>query len=336
MALHARTAMRTPLIFLLSLAACTAKDDGDEATTTATSDTTATSGGFETDADPGDPDVLVGSFQVQLVAASGDSAAKTTILGKIYDGPTPAAIVWEPGTVVGACTLQTPRVPFCATSCGGSAVCVEDDTCEPYPVAHGAGTVTARGIELETGETEFTMSPIANNYQPGGTTKLAYPPFAAGDVITFEAAGDYFPPFTLESTGVAALALMNDAITLEQDTPIDLRWTAGTDASKVRVKLDISHHGGTRGMITCESADTGALTIDGALIGELLDLGIAGYPTIIVTREAIGAATITAGRVELVVSSSIEQAVQIPGLTSCTADEECSDGQTCQPDLTCQ
>jgi len=329
--------MRTPTLAacLLLLVACTAPADGDDtATETATSDE-ATTGGFETDATPGDPDILIGSFQVELVAASGDSAAKTTLLGKVYDGPTPAAIVWEDGAVVGDCTLKTPRVPFCATSCGGSAVCVEDDTCQPYPAAHGVGTVTARGIQLMTGETEFAMKPVANNYQPAGAIKLAYPPFAPGDEVTLEAAGDYFPGFTLTAAGIAPFALTSGAITLADDTPIDLRWSAGDDATRVRVKLDISHHGGTRGMITCEAADSGALTIDGALVGELLDLGVAGYPTIIVTREVVGATTITAGRVELVVSSSIEQAVEIPGLTSCTADAECAAGQTCQPDLTC-
>ena len=212
---------------------------------------------------------------------------------------------------------------------------MEDDTGQPYPAAHGVGTVPARGIQLATGETEFTMDPVANNYQPGGGLKLAYPPFAAGDEVRIEAAGDFFPAFTLTAAGVAPFALTSGAITLAADTPIDLAWTAGDDTTRVRVKLDISHHGGTRGMITCETADSGALTIDGGLVGELLDLGVAGYPTIILTREAVGATTITAGRVELVVSSSIEQAVEIPGLTSCTADADCADGQTCQPDLTC-
>lgn len=330
--------MRTPhLCTLLLTAACTASadDGGDEATSTGTATEPVTSG-FETDDTPGDGAILVGNFQVELVPAKGDSAALTTVLGKVYDGPTPAAIVWEPGTVAGDCQLQTPRVPFCATPCGGSAVCVEDDTCQPYPTAHGVGTVTVRGIELATGETEFTMDPIANNYQPAGAVKLAFPPFAPGDAVSIEAAGDYFPAFTIATTGIAPFALTSGEITLAAGTPIDLTWAAGDDATGIRVKLDISHHGGTRGMITCEAPDSGALSIDGALVGELLDLGVAGYPTIIVTREIRGATTITAGRVELVLASKIEQAVQIPGLTSCTADADCADGQTCQPDLTCK
>jgi hypothetical protein len=89
-------------------------------------------------------------------------------------------------------------------------------------------------------------------------------------------------------------------------------------------------------MISCDTADSGSLEIGGALITELLGLGVAGFPTIIVTRQAVGSATIAEGRIDLLLASSLEYAVQIDGLTSCTDDVDCSDGQTCQSDLTCQ
>ena len=83
-------------------------------------------------------------------------------------------------------------------------------------------------------------------------------------------------------------------------------------------------------------SDSGSLELDGALITELLDLGVAGFPSIIVTRRAVGSAAIAAGRVDLVLSSKVEHFVDIAGLTSCSADSDCPDGQTCQDDLTCK
>jgi hypothetical protein len=308
---------------------------------------TATSGGDgggPPEAGTGDPTILVGSFQVKLVppvAATPNSPAvpgSTAVLGKVYDGPTPAQIIWEKALQEGACTLSTPRVPFCSTPCGGSAVCVEDEKCQDYPFAHSAGKVTAKGLHPEGGGDSFTMDPIVNAYQVPVGVKLPFPAFAEGETITFSASGDYYSAFTVESTGVAPLVFGNSMITLETGKPLPISWTAPAKAgtSRIYVKLDISHHGGTKGMIECDTDDSGSLDISAALLTKLLDLGVAGYPSIIVTRKATGSTTITQGRVDLVVSSSIEQPVNIPGLTSCTANTDCSAGQTCQSDLTCK
>ena len=270
----------------------------------------------------GDSSRLVGSFQIKLAAESSLGSANTSVVGKVYDGPTPETLVLEKVQTEGACTLTTPRAPFCATPCGGSGVCVEDDTCLAYPSARGVGTVTVNGVKTAAGASSFTMMPIANTYQPPADVALAYPPFAEGDPVTIAAAGDYFPAFSLTSKGIA---------------PLELTWTkGGTASATVFVKLDISHHGGSKGQIECAASDTGSLSVAATLISKLLDLGVAGYPTVIVTRRAIGATAISAGRVELVVSSSVEQPVTIDGLHSCTEDEECPSAQTCQSDLTCK
>jgi hypothetical protein len=283
----------------------------------------------------GDSSQLVGSFQVKLTPASDLGDATTNIVGKVYDGPTPASTIWEKPQVEGACTLTTPRIPFCNTSCGGGSVCVENDTCQPYPTAHGVGTVTVSGVKTSGGQSSFTMTPISNNYQP--TTSLAYPPFAEGDAVTLAAAGDFFPAFSVMSEGIAPLALTSTELALKSGQALALTWTKGSSGNAtIHVKLDISHHGGTKGQIECAAPDTGSLEISGALIGKLLSLGVAGYPTVIVTRQTVGSTTISAGRVELVVSSVVEQAVTIDGLTSCTDDDDCSPGQTCQTDLSCK
>jgi hypothetical protein len=284
----------------------------------------------------GDRSQLVGAFQVKVTPASGDIAASTQVVGKVYDGPTPVTVVWENPQIDGPCTLTTPRVPFCSTPCGGSSACVEDDTCQAYASARSVGAVTVTGVKTTDGDSSFVMTAVANTYQAPSSVSLAYPPFAAGDAVRVSAAGDYFPAFTLTSTGVAPLALTSGALALRTGQPLALTWTkSATGNATVHVKLDISHHGGTKGQIECDADDSGSLTIKAPLITTLLGLGAAGYPTIIVSRHAIGSALISAGRVDLDVSSVAEQGVSVEGLTSCTEDSDCASGETCQSDLSC-
>lgn len=328
--------MRTaPILFSLALA-CTVDPGTDSASDSETGGTT----GGDTGGPTGDPAILVGTFQIELVPpvpAMGDTPetpGKTAVLGKVYDGPTPAQIVWEEALADGDCRLSTPRVPFCSTPCGGSAVCVEDETCEPYPISGSVGTVTVTGVATETGAASFTMDPINNNYQVAGI-KLKYPAFAEGDDIGLAAAGADFQSFSIAARGIAPIDLTTTDFTLTADQPLALAWAPAADLSTVHVKLDISHHGGTKGMIECDTADDGALEIPAALISDLLDLGVAGFPSIVIRRDNVGSTTIAAGRVDLVITTRVERFVDIPGLSSCTDDSQCPDEQTCQADLTC-
>lgn len=309
------------------------------------STSTSSSGGGGSGGDgPGDPTILVGSFQVKLIAPvaatpnTPEVPGSTAILGKVYDGPTPAQIIWEKTLEEGACTLLTPRVPFCSTPCGGSAVCVENEQCQAYPTAHSAGTVTVKGLHPESGGDSFTIEPIVNGYQAPAAVKLPYPAFSEGEAISFNATGDYYAPFTVASVGIAPLVFGSQSLTVESGKPLPISWTAPGKSGQTRIylKLDISHHGGTKGMIECDADDTGSLELPAALVTKLLELGVAGYPTIIVARRALGSTTIKQGRIDLVISSQIEQPVEIPGLTSCTEDTDCPMGQTCQSDLTCK
>ncbi|HTN89368.1 MAG TPA: hypothetical protein VL242_37085 [Sorangium sp.] len=316
---------------LLSLGCSTSAGDG-----TGAPDADPPDQGGET----GDPMRLIGAFQVRSLpdTTAAEASGSTSVIGKLYDGPTPSQVVWEVAAEEGSCKVLTPRVPFCNQPCGGSAVCVEDDTCQAYPSAHSAGPVTVTGLNLESEEASLVMTPTANNYQPPAGVKLRYPPADEGQPVRFEASGDYFGAFTLEAKGVSPLDLLNDAIELQPDQAVQLEWTppGQTGVSTVHVKLDISHHGGTKGMIECVADDTGSLELPASLVTQLLDLGVAGFPTIIVTRRSVGSTTIAPGRVDLVVSSQIEQAVVIAGLTSCSDTSECPEGQTCQADLTCK
>ncbi|MFO0762144.1 MAG: hypothetical protein U0359_37240 [Byssovorax sp.] len=311
---------------------------GSSSTTGGTGGGSTTSSGTGGTGGSGDPGVLVGSFVIRAKPPAGDTPGSTAVLGKVYDGPSPSAIIWVPGKKSGDCQILTPKVPFCNTPCGGSAVCVADDTCQDYPTAHGAGTVTLSGLTQESGKADIVMTPIANNYQPPASVKLAYPAFAEGDAIHFAASGDFFSPFTIDVKGVAELDLGGGTLELDPNAPFALTWNAPSKAgiSTVHVKLDISHHGGTKGMIECDAADTGSISIAAELISDLIDLGVAGYPSVVVSRKATGSTTIAQGRIDAVVSSEVEREVEVPGLVSCTSDTDCPDMQTCQSDLTCK
>lgn len=298
----------------------TSPDAGSDATTPITGE--------------GDVGTKVGSFVVNVTPGNPGS---TTLVGKVYDGPTPSTILWETALSDAACALATPRVPYCNTPCGGSAACVDDDHCADYPTARPVGDVTASGLHTSVGESSFTMTAIASTYQVPAQTTLAYPPFAEGEAVRLVAAGSYFAGFTLESEGIAPLVLTSTSLVLKSGEPLPLTWTPGAaGVAKIHVELDISHHGGTKGQIECETDDTGALTISAEMITELLSLGVAGYPSVIVKRRAVGSAAVAAGRVDLEIASTVEQQVSVEGLTSCTSASDCPADQTCQPNLTCK
>ncbi|MCB9734695.1 MAG: hypothetical protein H6745_19090 [Deltaproteobacteria bacterium] len=284
----------------------------------------------------GDPDVLVGTFAVRLVTPTDGVAGSTAILGKVYDGPTPSPVGYEATDSEGDCQLLVPVVPFCATACAGGAICVADDTCQAYPTSQDLGAVTVVGVENAAGCDVFSMSPINKTYQPTGGT-LPYPAFVEGDTLGIVTAGGAYDAFAITAKGVADLVITSTDLVVERDADIALTWEAGGEPSAViDVRLDISHHGGTKGVLTCTTDDDGALTIPKALVTKLVDLGYAGLPTIVVTRHTTGSAVIAPGRVDLDVSAQVEQAVSIPGLVSCTDTAQCPDGETCQDDLTCQ
>jgi hypothetical protein len=293
------------------------------------------------DIDSANLDKVIGGFVVKLnapVEATETTQARdgyTSVLGKIYNGPTPQAVIWEAGTVSGDCTLYKPRVPFCEEPCGGSAVCVEDDICMDYPATLNGGVVTVQGIKTSDNKTVFTMKPVSNIYQ--STDTHPFPAFDEGTNISFSAAGDAVKKFTIASKGIAPLNLLNETIPIEDSQPLLLKWNipADKEISSIHVKMDISTHGGSKGKIECDTADDGELELGADIVDELVDLGVAGFPTVKITRSAVGNYSSEYGIITLTISSEVEKEVLIDGLVSCNEDEDCPDGETCQDDLTC-
>jgi hypothetical protein len=284
--------------------------------------------------DPPAANGLYGAFLVNFnaeVPASDSNPvvpAFASVLGRLKDGEEPFAMAWDLQDEQAGCQLLTPRRSFCEPSCGGSAVCVEDGVCAPFPAVQSAGTVQVSGLLPSA----FSMKYIAGNYQ---APTLPYPPCAEGDVVRLSADGGSHAPFVLQSRCIAPLSF-SGPLAIEPGRGLGLRWSlpGRADLARIQIKMDISHHGGTKGKIECDVADSGALELPASLVDALVALGVAGFPTISVRRMSTGSGP--EPRVSLLISESVEREIEIPGLTSCLEDEDCPMGQRCQSDRQCR
>jgi hypothetical protein len=287
--------------------------------------TPAAGSGGQASGGPGD---VYGSMNVSFVEAIPEtmSPARTSIIGKFNDGPTPNVDVWKVEREADGCKLYVPVRVSCIPACGSAAACTADDMCTPYPKPMTVGTITLSGV----GAQPLALDPVANNYQPKGS--VAYPPCSEGDEVKLAAAG-------VEITARCIAPLQFDGkFTLTKGQPLPLRWGAPGQPTlaKIAVKLDISHHGGSTGKVECEVADNGSLDVPAAFVDALLDLGYAGFPTVAVTRKVVAMGSGRASNAMLTISAPVERPVEIPGLKSCSEDSDCPMGQACQSNRACK
>jgi hypothetical protein len=299
-----------------------------------------------------DPNAVIGSFDLRLVApvpatAETDAVPGTMALdGLVSTGPQPPQRTLKQTMQEGDCVLLIPSVPFCNPTCGSNATCVAINTtsnagaCQPIPTARSAGTVTFTGLTTTAGMAPVVLEPDPKShvYSAGPEAKLVYPAFQEGTDLGLSAAGADVPAFTAKSKGIHLLEVIaSGPIKLEKEQPLALRWTKSGQpgTSRIEVKLDISHHGGFKGQISCDTADSGSLDIAAKLTTGLIGLGVAGYPTISLVRKAVGYAQLPTGRVGFSVTSSNEQPVVVAGFVSCSEKEPCPAGKTCGDDLVC-
>jgi Cys-rich repeat protein len=116
-----------------------------------------------------------------------------------------------------------------------------------------------------------------------------------------------------------------------------LSWTPQGSAgkSRIQVKVEISHHGGAKGAINCDVEDTGSLSVAASLVTGLINLGVAGFPTVTLNRVSTGSTDITPGRVDLLVVQTVQRFLTIPGVVSCNTNADCPTGQTCTTTKLC-
>lgn len=252
------------------------------------------------------PLAVVGTFLVTLAPATGTVPAQTALSGKVYNAATPVTIGWEQLEQAGGCQLLKPKIPFCNPACTGGQVCDVSGSCLSQPVAVDVGTLTVSGI----GSGAMSVKPVLGGYQLG---ELPNPPAPEGAPIRVSAPGGTLGPLAIEAAAVAPL-VFTEMHALKRDEILALRWTppANVTSSRMLVKLDVSHHAGTKGKIECDVADSGALDVPATMITKLLALGVAQDPTILLTRASVGRVAVSNGIVELRVESPVDQPVTIP------------------------
>jgi hypothetical protein len=338
------------LLALLSASGCGGDDSSNggaggggaagaagEAGTSGTGGSAGTAGSAGSAGTSGEPSELeyepcavgtrAGRFSVELAARF------TGIDGDVYDGVDPTFVPEEVATD-GDCTLYRAPSLFCDPSCGSSESCGPDG-CAPTPRTQNVGGVTVTGLLMSP--IEMTPRMVGNHYTNPGT--LTHPGFEEGAEIALSAAGGDHSAFMLRGAGVAALEVPATPVTIAADMPAAITWTApgvDDDAVKIVINLDIARHGGTPARIECHVPDTGSFEIPAALVTQLVDLGFSGFPAVDLTRRSADSVDVAGlGCVELEVLASARVDAALPGVTSCNADTDCEDGQTCQEDLTC-
>jgi hypothetical protein len=258
--------------------------------------------------------------------ATPTNAARTNVLGIVYDGP-PASgeVPLKLESKMGDCELLVPWAPFCTEPCTGGAKCTADDTCTAQPKMLDVGPVVLSGL----GD-ELTLEAIAGNYQ---SPTLPAKPCAEGAPVSLDSSS-----FSMESPCIARLELTTEApIPVMTGKSLDLAWTPPNSPadSRVKIHLDIAHHGGKKGEINCDVADTGSFSVPEKLVTQLVSLGLAGYPDITAERYS---ASVDARlpMIKLRIGSLVRREVDT-GVLSCDEDSQCESGQTCNTaDRTCK
>lgn len=282
---------------------------------------------------------LSGHFIVRLQPAQAATVtttatrAATSVKATLKDGSDPEALDLVETASEGDCKLLEPNTAFCDPKCFSGSVCTPAGVCEDQAPPTSAGAVTVSGL----GEGPITLKLVNNTYQCAECGALAFPPCADGAPISIAVQGGAYPAFALEASCIAPLDVEGE-LTVETGKAVPITWTPAANATqtRIRMKLDISHHGGTRGTIECETDDDGSLEMAESLVTKLVALGFSGAPSLLVDRIAVGKATTAQpANVLMQVISSMEHIVEIPGLISCGSTDDCPPGKTCQIDLQC-
>ncbi|TNF37351.1 MAG: hypothetical protein EP329_03405 [Deltaproteobacteria bacterium] len=206
------------------------------------------------------------SFQVSLwesESAAGGSRTAFATAGRRYPDDEPGA-----GDLVsGPCRLLFPApYPFCDPACGPGTICVADDVCEAPDPPIGAGDIRVTGLKSALTlhpETQWQYYGATFDPEPSGGEL-----FDEGTPITATAVGDSVAAFTVTAQGVGNLATdLACPLTFSEVAALEVRWTPSNQAGdRLRFTLQSGNHGSQFVRIVCDSADTGVLTVDAALM----------------------------------------------------------------------
>jgi hypothetical protein len=275
------------------------------------------SGCSSSGSDPAVQGTLFGSALVELHP----DEQYALFTAQFYDAtPAPADHTIKPAMNQNGCQLMVPVT--CDPGCAGTEYCTVDKKCVPRPAPIGAGTLHVEGLGGMV--LDLDPTPPMNNYS--GPTLQPFPPCIEGSEIMVSS-----EKFNANIKCITALMLTSAVpIPVTKSQPMHISWAAPGMAgiSRVQIELEISHHGGFKGQIDCDVPDTGSFDIPAPLVTALVDLGLAGFPSVKVWRSSQKAATGEPGA-KLTMPSLVEVAVDT-GVISCGLE-----GATCPNGMTC-
>jgi len=283
----------------------------------------------------------VGGFSVELKRNEG-STPYTAIQGGVQNAVDPTA-VWDVKEKNGDCSLMLGRLLACNPDCAVGKKCAGSNMCIDAPTNRDLGTVTVTGLGASVALEKQTNTSYSHNL----TDK--YPPFAPEAEVGLKSTGGAISALTLAGRGIEPLDFPGTGLMVSRNQPLPITWTASAKnkSARVHIKLDIAHHGNIAARIECDVADSGSTTIPAALVTKLMDQGLAGFPSIALTRQTVDSATVPGGCADFVVASSEERLVDVEGVISCNTqdptcppeDKECKAcpaGMACGRDFRCK
>jgi hypothetical protein len=269
---------------------------------------------------------LYGSFTFEVVEETPETQPFTRFSGAVFDAAYPPSFPLTLDSTDGECQLWVPTNASCPGGCSGG-VCTAPGVCSDFPTEVSAGPVTVEGINGG----EFTVSPVTARFVYQAPSALPNPPCDESTTVSVSGSA-----FSLQTKCIAPLVLTSALpIPVMSGQPVALAWEPADEPSaRIHVKLDIAHHGGRKGEIQCDVADNGSFSIPAALVTKLVNLGLAGFPTIGVKR-IVKATSAEQPGLTLVMAAPLERAVDT-GVTSCLEPTDCADGQTCTEAKICE
>ncbi len=261
----------------------------------------------------------LGGFRVE---AYEDEA---NVEGRVDDGVVPSSVL-ELVDADASCQIYRQRTPSCEPACEAGRTCTFDGECIDYPSSQDLGTVTITGLSED-----LVLEPLTPGYTYYDTS-LSLPIFQGGERITLDMPGGVYGPLTLYGIGPEPLEVLDERWVLEDGAEAVISWTPPASEgarTEVFVSVSMNQHGATPATVRCTFPDTGSGSISGALLHELIGLGVSGFPSGTARRRTVDRAEVAGGCMDFEVAAPRSVRVDVAGYTPCLVDEDCPEGQGC-------
>lgn len=258
-----------------------------------------------------------------------DEDTETTVDGAVADAVVPITILEEIGSD-GDCRLMRRNNPHCEAACDPGQTCDWEGECVTYPAKQDLGTVTLEGLVQPV-----EMEPVF----PGNTyfnTSLPHPAMTPGELVTLRMPGGLYGPARLYGVAVDPLSGLAQEWVVEAGVDLTVSWdtpTASVVRSEIFISVNIDQHGASPGTLMCVFEDDGEGVVSGALLEELVSVGVTGFPSGLIERRTLDSAPAAQGCMDFKVGSKRIVSVDVLGFTPCTSDAECPDDLDCNEEF---